>query len=442
MRRRDWAGSILVACLIALASQLRNHAVLLAVFLAAAIVSGGVVVRDVAQASKGAATAGSPRLTRPWRALIAACALAAVSAAILVPILTSGSGPHALTQLDLKGSLVAYNGTTKQGWAPAIGAAVTDPLRFRFRVTNASAVATPFLDIEALYTEPEVHDGMPWTMWMAVGLPLREVPLRGAYAQIMPQEGGLGLITVDAGSFEASRAGETDARKLYSTPYPSRFESPYGTVHAGAAAALGSLGPHETRLITFKASSQFGNGHEPREPFAFGGDTVRVGHAFASPFHNIVTAAKGDTLVYRIKVDSPFGRTYNPALVRVSVHHALAQHAVVLTAFAAGTPDEPTQRLGRATVSARNSQQITLSVVPRSTRLFGFRGDTCTYPEGSASERAAHQAYPRALRRLPEGVAAAGVEIGPVGGFRPRDACHGEEFTRWVQFEAHVDSFP
>ncbi len=47
MRRRDWAGTVLVACLIGAAGLLRNHTLSLFLLLAAAVVSLGVILSDI-----------------------------------------------------------------------------------------------------------------------------------------------------------------------------------------------------------------------------------------------------------------------------------------------------------------------------------------------------------------------------------------------------------
>lgn len=46
MRRRDWAGTVLVACLVGAAGLLRNHTLLLFLLLAVAAVSAGVILSD------------------------------------------------------------------------------------------------------------------------------------------------------------------------------------------------------------------------------------------------------------------------------------------------------------------------------------------------------------------------------------------------------------
>lgn len=46
MRRRAWAGTVLVACLIALAGLLRDHELVVGLLLAAAVVSGVVIAWD------------------------------------------------------------------------------------------------------------------------------------------------------------------------------------------------------------------------------------------------------------------------------------------------------------------------------------------------------------------------------------------------------------
>ena len=47
MRRRDWAGTVFVACLIALAGLMRNQGVLVGLLLVGATVSGLVILWDV-----------------------------------------------------------------------------------------------------------------------------------------------------------------------------------------------------------------------------------------------------------------------------------------------------------------------------------------------------------------------------------------------------------
>jgi len=42
------------------------------------------------------------------------------------------------------------------------------------------------------------------------------------------------------------------------------------------------------------------------------------------------------------------------------------------------------------------------------------------------------------VAQLPDGIAEGGLDVGPIGGFRPRDPCAGAEFTRFVTFEAVV----
>jgi hypothetical protein len=58
MGRRDWAGTVLVACLIAAAGLLHNHTVLLVVLLAVAVACVALIVWDVMQAQqvRGAAS--------------------------------------------------------------------------------------------------------------------------------------------------------------------------------------------------------------------------------------------------------------------------------------------------------------------------------------------------------------------------------------------------
>ncbi len=109
MHRRDWAGTVLVACLIALATRLPNHRLLVALLLAAAAISGLVIAWDVLRArnlARRSQQAGDikadgehERSTRRARwPLIAGIGVTAAVCLAMVLVLASGSGRvHAAT---------------------------------------------------------------------------------------------------------------------------------------------------------------------------------------------------------------------------------------------------------------------------------------------------------------------------------------------------------
>lgn len=47
MRKRDWVGTVLIACLVAAAGLLHNHALLLALLLGAALICTGMLAADI-----------------------------------------------------------------------------------------------------------------------------------------------------------------------------------------------------------------------------------------------------------------------------------------------------------------------------------------------------------------------------------------------------------
>ncbi len=368
-------------------------------------------------------------MRRPDRFLLIG-ALLSLAVAIAAPLaLFSSNAPstHAAVagqqpELDVTGSLLAYDGVAEKRWATDITAALTDPLSFHLTLRNHSSTATPLLDVEPFYVEPSDPDGLPWTVWVAIGPPDSETTLPGAYAQITPQENGLGFINFDPSSFRAQRLGQTGSVQLYAAPSArSDFQSPTGQVRASTAAVLGSLAPHETQLVTFTAQSSGSDGHILPDPYA-GGSVIGFRTSPTSQFHQFGAASSGETLLFRIMVDTPDGTPLAPVL-RVAVSPHDAQHSVSLTAFAS-VPYGPPQKLAAAVVSAAGTSMISLSPVPGSTRLRGYHGDTCTHIED--------------LGALPDGITEGGIEIGQVGGFHPRDPCKGDEFIRWVQFTMHV----
>jgi hypothetical protein len=468
MRRRDWAGTVLVACLIALASQLPSHGALVGLLLVAAIVSGSVIAWDVLRGRKpaqGSTLAGDikagvsisagddieagrsldagedieagggigagldssqkprARLRIPRRlALVGALVVTGLAISASLVLLTGGGPRPSPNQLDLSGSLLAYDGAAGRQWGKSIVADVTDPLQFHLSLQNHSSKATPLLDVEALYVEPsDQAAGLPWTVWIAVGPPEQETVLHGASAQITPQEGSLGFLTFNSTTFKAQRLGQAAWMQLYSAPPRSNFESPYGAVQTGTAAVLGILGPHEAQLVSFTASSTGDRGLPL--PMPFSGNAVSFGHSINSAPLKIGPASPGGTIFFRVFVYSPYGRTLDPVQMRVGISPHPAQHSVTVSAFAAG-PNESAQKLGGAVVNAAGTPMISLSVVPGSTRLFGYSSGTCTHM--------------RDLGELSDGIAEGGVEIGSIGGFHPRDPCKGQEFIRVIQFAARV----
>jgi hypothetical protein len=480
MRRCDWAGTVLLACLIALGGLLPNHGVLVGLLLAVVTASSFLLLWDVVRGGdseqkgntkEGDTEAGgsiraradiqgldqpevgvsieagrdtrvgapvkrhvprerrSPSLGTNGRLVVIGTLVVAVATVFTYRVLfadgkaklTTGHAVH--PHLTLTGSLLAYDGAAERRWSTAIEADVTDPLRFHLTLRNNSPQPTGLLDVEPLYLEPtDQAAGLSWTVWVAVGPPEEETPLPGVSAELTPQEGSLGFLNFDPATFKVQRPGQVGWAPLYAAPSaPSKFESPYGNVRAGTAAVLGSLAPHEKQLVSFTASSRNSLGIAQSDPFE-GGDIMRYRSSATSRFQQIGAASPGENLLFRILIDTPDGSPLSP-VIRVAINPRIVQHSVTLTAFASVRNGAP-QKLGTALVNAVDTPMISLSVVPGSARLRGYPPDTC--------------AHFRDLGPLPDGIAEGGIEIGSVGGFRPRDPCKGDEFTREVQFAVHV----
>jgi hypothetical protein len=80
---------------------------------------------------------------------------------------------------------------------------------------------------------------------------------------------------------------------------------------------------------------------------------------------------------------------------------------------------------GQVTLSSAGAGPITLQIVPGSTELWGkCRPGVCV--KGGDHIRVAN------------GLTRGGVDLGPIGGFVPRDKNHGTEFTRYLVFKVRV----
>lgn len=62
MRRRDWAGTVFIGCLVALAGLLRDNATLVVIFTGGALASAGVILFDVTRGRDARQPAPAPPL--------------------------------------------------------------------------------------------------------------------------------------------------------------------------------------------------------------------------------------------------------------------------------------------------------------------------------------------------------------------------------------------
>lgn len=81
--------------------------------------------------------------------------------------------------------------------------------------------------------------------------------------------------------------------------------------------------------------------------------------------------------------------------------------------------------IDEAFVNYADGRQHRLSAVPGSTEVLGLEQGDCNAPTK--------------LDRLPDGILQAGITIGPIFGYVPRDQCDGDGSVRWVRFRVRVE---
>jgi hypothetical protein len=92
--------------------------------------------------------------------------------------------------------------------------------------------------------------------------------------------------------------------------------------------------------------------------------------------------------------------------------------------------------IGTATINSSDGRPIEIVPEPGSTVLRGYRPGDWVYEEGCAFKSG--RSRPKNVRRLEDGIAFGGVEIGSFGGFTPHGECAGIEFNEQIRFSARI----
>lgn len=207
----------------------------------------------------------------------------------------------------------------------------------------------------------------------------------------------------------------------YTTPkvevlsYPR--PSPPEEENTGEEYPIPSLPAHSEMELSFDGSYNIPAGSE-----LSGGDVMEFKNP-SGPDKGYVTTASAvprDTLSASGLL---FNTGFRGADVRVRIHIGAEEHGTVSRITLYASEDNGRYReLGYGTVNSGNGVPIKLSVQPGSTELVNVK-NKCQKVKKEP---------------LPDGIAEGGVDAGTVGGWRPRDPCHGEEFNRFILFKLDV----
>ena len=317
--------------------------------------------------------------------------------------------------LTLSTTMLAYDTVWGKRWGDRVKADATDPLKFSLTVENTAANATPDLDLNILYSTQyptsSVVAGFQIAGSTAVEL--------GSQARISPWS-AFGDLRIDGGS-----ARVVDQRGRVARVLDAPLQSGGAQLLPGLSQAalgqydLGVLAPHERLIITF--SGVFST---PDSAQLGGGSLIRFRSTPSPTYQTTGAAHAGERLPFAIRLHDV---GYRPVVTHLRLKITPDRPAkFVKIAVIVSEYGEKERTLGYAIVNAKGNQPISLSVVPRTTL---FR---------TSIHRWSCYAAPRVIAHLQDGLEEGGLDLPAIGGFRPRDPCHGSEFTRFVSFTMQV----
>ncbi len=185
----------------------------------------------------------------------------------------------------------------------------------------------------------------------------------------------------------------------------------------------------DLRIVKIRVAVRSGVEATP-STLAKGGDvlTVRNARGETGP---VVSARAGEQLLVTTELadSSCSARTdgMNP-LLRLSVtgdtKTGSSRLSAQITGQAGGRVGKPIE-IDEAFINYADGRRHRLVVVPGSTEFLGLKQGDCKTPTK--------------LDRLPDGILQAGITVGPIFGYVPRDQCDGDSSVRWVRFRVRVE---
>lgn len=368
--------------------------------------------------------------------LVAALVISMVAGVVLVVIVRRSGGTESPLPSSFKfdGTLKILDKKAGQKTPEASAqVAVEDNVRLYLNLVNNSGRELPEMTIELRYEQPLADSngsGTSGLFYVAVEpdpqhqylVSHGDVHLKsfaGDYCLSRPTP-GIAQISAKPGDVTASVAPS-----YVKTPNVSPRQNP---------SAYGTIVGQDT-LATYRFSAVRPGGHiRANIPVDFEGDAyapdtleanaasfrtspkgkwARVGTVSGgSRVHMLVTLNYGSCTPAQMQTE-----------VRVKVDRHSGHYANVL-AFAEGEgQDSNPQQIGQFNVNYPEVAGSTLRYVPGSTRLWAYDEKTCKA---------------RVVRRLPDGILGAGVDVGILVAYVPRDTCGGLLDTRFVTLDFKV----
>jgi hypothetical protein len=314
------------------------------------------------------------------------------------------------------------NRTYRPRWGTDVVADATDTLTFEARAENhTQRPIGPLVLLIACTTFCTGSSSESLSLRTAV------VDARGAvYAvsdrvAIHAQSGGLQRFVLDAerGLSEVFDDGIGTSSEL--TRWKGKVRIPPAEGRVVGAFNIGKLGAGEVRRLRFNATWDVGNAGQ----LAAGASMVRVGHG---KWVDHLSVSPGQVVTVGTRLDNAAYSHPWTARVHVAFKPDVAAGTVdVITnaTLAKGHDQGGIQPTGKVTLRSSGTGPIGLDFVPGTTRLLGkCRPEACKKGGDKL--------------RLPDGLADAGIDVGPLGGFVPRDPESGVQFARILTFGVKV----
>jgi transcriptional regulator with XRE-family HTH domain len=322
----------------------------------------------------------------------------------------------------VEAALEVKNLTFRRRWGTTIEADGYDRLQFRLTIRNANGSPAPPLIARLYVSKAGEVGGGPRVISVSFGLGQSGPFTVGPRVDVTAQSNGLyqfhGAPFRYGEPFLTTRFGEPS----FDTPKVEELaialpRSPPAEEGTGEEYAIPSIPAPGRVLIGFSGSYYIPGGIQ-----LSGGSVMEVKNPRGpdKDYATTTSAIPGDTLTASAEL---FNTGFRGADVRARIAIDAEQHGTVsrVTLYAKQY-EGPFQRLGSGSVNSGSGVPIKLSVQPGSTEVVGFK--TKCRKEKRES--------------LPDGIAERGIDVGPVGGWLPRDPCHSDEFNRFVLFKLDV----
>jgi len=350
----------------------------------------------------------------------------------------AGEGPLASnlissSRYNLSAGLLVTNRDYEDEWSDRIRADPTDRLAFALTLKNEAPVTSYPL---VLWTDLE-DDLVPYghRVRIAVAHPNGAVLVDSPWVHVRGWTNQFGWLSVNVNwekgatiarvyddSGDLLRTVKTESGVIpYITPVELR-----NTADGLSWVPIGRLESGQRVLVRFEAEWQL----EGKAEFGTLDPTFGIEGETEPEAFNTGSVHVGDVLDFTALLDNQ-GTVTAPGRLRVEFRPHQGGRYIEMRLL--GSLWEGEQLIGTATINSADGRPIVLVPQPGSTEIWSHPHGEWIYEENCLTSSA-----PIAKRKLQDGIALGGVEIGDFGGFNPHGNCSGIEFNEQLHFKAAV----